>query len=310
MTGVIPMKRLNAFIMSAALAVSAEAAFAQQAFDTPEAAAAALVEATGSGDHETVYAIFGPEGREVLSSGVESVDEQSYLEFHEAANNAMTVTERSDGATIVYIGDGQWPFPVPLVKGDKGWMFDIEAARDEILHRRIGENELNVIDAMKVYVVAQREFMLMDPNGDGVMTYADSFLSSAGEKDGLYWPAEEGELQSPFGPLAAQAADEGYVVGDRPAEPTPFHGYYYRLLTSQGESAPGGAMDYYVNGHMVAGFAALAYPAAYGESGVMSFIVGPAGVIYEKDLGEDTLAAAAAIESFDPGEGWEPLAEE
>ncbi len=292
-----------------ALALCGAPAGAQEVFATPEAAAEALSAAAGAGDPDKVFAIFGPQGREVLSSGAEGQDRLGFAEYHAAAARAQVIRTRADGRTVIYVGPGQWPFPVHLKKDADGWRFDLAGARDEILLRRIGENELSVIETIRAFVVAEREYMLLDPDGDQVMAYAGSFLSEEGARDGLYWPVEDGEPDSPFGPLAAQAEADGYVLDGEEKDPEPFHGYYFRILDRQGAAAPGGAMSYLVNGHQVAGFAMIAFPAAYGESGVMSFLVGPAGVIYEADLGEDTLEEAAGIDGFDPGEGWTVLEE-
>ncbi len=305
------MKRSISFALAAALSVFAASGLsAQEVYGSAEEAAKALVAATGVGDPGAVYAIFGPEGRDVLSSGVDGVDAQAFEDFNAAALKSMSVETREDGVTVIYVGEGRWPFPVPLKEGGKGWTFDLASAKDEILARRIGQNELNVIDTLGVYVVAQREYMLADPDQDGVMAYAETILSDEGQKNGLYWPTDADEPQSPLGPLAAQASADGYALDGVTEEPQPFHGYYYRVLTAQGDDAPGGAMDYHVNGYMVAGFAAIAFPADYGESGVMTFMVGPSGEIYEADLGEDTLEAASAIDAFNPGDGWEQVESE
>ncbi|MEM6421545.1 MAG: DUF2950 family protein, partial [Pseudomonadota bacterium] len=220
------------------------------------------------------------------------------------------VTENVDGTATLYIGPEQWPVPIPIAKNDDGWFFDAEAAREEIFLRRVGENELNVIEVAGAYVMGQLEYRLDDHDGDGVHEFAEHFISAPGERDGLYWPTEDDAPLSPFGPLVAAAVAEGYVVDGRPEEPEPYHGYFYRILTAQGDTAPGGAYEYMVNGNMVAGHAMLAYPAVYGETGIMTFMVSENGQVLEKDLGDETADLAGAMESFDPDETWEIVEEE
>jgi hypothetical protein len=205
------------------------------------------------------------------------------------------------------MGPDLWPFPAAIVKDGAGWHFDAESARDEVLMRRIGQNELDVIDLLHGYVTAQATYRATDPDGDGLRTFADAIISDAGQRDGLYWPDEPDAPVSPIGDFMARAAADGYNFDGTDQEPDPYLGYYYRVLTRQGESAPGGAMDYMVGGHMVAGHALIAVPADYGDTGIMSFMVGEDDVVYEADLGEDTLNVAAAIDSFNPGDGWAPV---
>ena len=220
------------------------------------------------------------------------------------------VSVDQNGVATLYIGREQWPFPIRLVKGDGGWVFDVAGGREEMLDRRIGRNELDVIDLMHAYVRVQYRFRQSDYDEDGVMEFARSLLSTPGKRDGLYWSPDLGEPQSPIGDAVAEATAEGYVVGTVDQPPRPYLGYCYRILESQGPNAPGGAMEYLVNGNMVAGHALLAFPADYGGSGVMSFMVGENGTVYEADLGEDTTDFADAIETFDPGEGWAPVSDE
>ena len=216
------------------------------------------------------------------------------------------ITQADDGTATLEIGSDFWPFPAPLVEDGGRWHFDAAAARDEVLLRRIGQNELDVIELMHGYVAAQAAYRAEDPDGDGLHTFASSVLSDAGTRDGLYWPDAPGAPVSPIGDYMARAAADGYSFDGTDEEPEPYIGYYFRVLTAQGDSAPGGAFDYMVDGHMLAGHALLAFPAAYGDSGVMSFMVGENGVVYQADLGEDTLSVAEAIARFDPGEGWTP----
>ncbi len=191
-----------------------------------------------------------------------------------------------------------------------GWSFDVEEGRAEMLERRIGRNELDVIDLLRAYVRVQSRFRQTDFDDDGVMEFAASILSTPGKRDGLYWPPEDGAPESPVGDAVAEAAAEGYVVDGQEQEPEPYLGYYYHLLQKQGSNAPGGALDYMINGNMVAGHALLAFPSDYGETGIMSFMVGENGIVYEADLGDDTLEAAQDIDSYNPGEEWVPVEDE
>jgi hypothetical protein len=205
---------------------------------------------------------------------------------------------------VLYTGRDQYPFPAEIVATAAGWSFDAEQAREEIELRRIGLNELDVIELLGGYVRAQAEFRQRDYDGDGLLEFASSILSDPGARDGLYWPDEPGAPESPIGDFMARASADGYSIDGDEVEPEPYLGYYFRILQQQGASAPGGALSYMVEGNMLAGHALLAYPAAYGDTGIMSFMVAEAGVIYEADLGEDTLAVAGAIDSFDPTGDW------
>ena len=278
-------------------------------FETPEAATAAVISALEARDRAGLIAIFGPENEDVVLTGDDVADRAAWGEFL-SDYRAMHRIGVEGGAATLYVGRDQWPFPVTLVEDAAGWRFDTAAARDEILMRRIGENELEVIGLLRGYVRAQDAYRAMDPDGDGLRSFAAGLLSTPGTRDGLYWPDEPGAPESPVGDFMARAAAEGYSVDGQDAEPDPYHGYYFRVLQKQGPAAPGGALDYMVAGHMLAGHALLAFPSAYGDTGIMSFMVGEAGVVYEADLGEDTLAVAHAIESFDPGEGWSPVEED
>lgn len=280
-------------------------AIASDAFESPEAAVDALVAAVKAGDGTRVIEMFGEGSEDLVSTGVEEVDRRNWAEFVEAHSEAASILVDDDSAEL-FVGGERWPFPVLLVKAESGWIFDIDAARDEILYRRIGRNELSAIDVARTYIRAQYEFFAQDHDGDGVLEFAQHLLSAPGERDGLYFPVDEGEKQSPLGPLIAIASDAGYSYVDkgRDAAPEPYSGYYFRVLTSQSDDAPGGAFDYVINGNMVAGFGMLATPANYGVTGVMSFMVGRNGVIYERNLGTATEEIAAEIESFDPGQGW------
>jgi hypothetical protein len=205
------------------------------------------------------------------------------------------------------VGKDDWPLPIPIRKKGSAWFFDTKAGKEEMLNRRIGRNELNTIDVLEAYVVAQREYAGKDRDGDGVYPYAQKFWSTPGKKDGLYWEAKEGEEASPFGPLSARAAQEGYKRKGKPEKPSPYYGYYFKILKAQGKNAPGGAYDYVVKGNMIFGFGLVAYPAKYGSSGIMTFIVNQEGVVYQKDLGKGTAKAAGSIKRYDPDPTWKKV---
>lgn len=305
----ITSKIVIAALGAAALGAMASALAAEQAarFATPDAAVAAVVAALEARDRDALLEVFGTDAEDVVFTDEPVRDREIWGAFLAAYAEMHRVARQEDGNAVLYIGRDQWPFPVPLVETDGGWQFDAAAARDEILHRRIGRNELEVIDLLAGYVGVQSDYRRVDYDGDGVMEFAASILSTPGARDGLYWPPEPGAPESPVGDLFARAAAEGYSLDDVDTDPEPFSGYYFRILTAQGENAPGGAFDYVVNGNMVGGHALLAVPAAYGESGIMSFMVAENGVVLEADLGEDTLAIAGDIAAYDPSAGWRPV---
>jgi hypothetical protein len=272
---------------------------AQQAFKTMEEAADALVSAAKSGDRKAVLTVLGRDGADIVSSGDPIADASArnhVIEAYEAKH--QVVMEGPDRAVLI-IGRDDWPFPIPLVRKDSTWRFDTAAGREEILYRRIGRNELSAIETCLAYVDAQQEYAERGVASNGV--YAQRIVSQPGKKDGLYWPAQSSEDESPLGELAASAAAEGYRVGQQRA---PYHGYYYKVLTRQGPSASGGALDYVVRGRMIGGFALVAYPAEYRNSGVMTFLVNHQGNVYEKDLGPNTARIAAGITAFNPDTTW------
>ncbi len=292
------------------LLLSAGAVLAEaRAFDSPEAAAEAVAAAIEAEDVAGLLAVFGPENEDVVFSGDEDEDRADWTGFLQDYRTLHRIAPSGEGVETLFVGRDLWPFPAPIVEGPDGWVFDAAAAREEVLLRRIGENELEVIDLLRGYVRAQAEYRAADPDGDGLPTFADSILSDPGRRNGLYWEDAPGAPESPIGDFMARASADGYSIDGEDVEPDPYSGYYFRILTRQGPDAPGGELDYKVGSLMVAGHALLAYPAAYGDTGVMSFMVGEAGVVYEADLGEDTLDAAAAITAFDPGEGWAPVEE-
>jgi hypothetical protein len=276
----------------------------QRVFTTPERAVADLETAARAGDTAELSAIFGPDGREVISSGDPVADQLQREVFTVAMEQGWRVRNTDAGTKELIVGDENWPFPIPLVRDGNGWRFDTKAGATEILARRIGRNELAAIGTMQLAVVAQREYALGVHDGKGPGVYARNIRSTPGTQDGLYWPANNpGDAPSPLGDLAAEAESEGYSVEGHDG-PIPFRGYSYRILTGQGPDAPGGAMEYIVGGEMRRGFALLAFPVEYGNSGIMSFIVNQSGLIFEADLGEDTRAVADSITRYDPDDRW------
>ena len=273
----------------------------QQTYATPEAAMTALLDAALSGDVKHSRRIFGSQGKR-LGSGdlVQARQERKrfVIAYHEKHFVRM---DSEDRATIIF-GGNDWPFPVPLVRMGNTWRFDTAAGVEETVNRRIGRNEMNAMQILLAIVDAQREYAEVDRNGDGVREYAQRFASHPGQLDGLYWPTRAGVAESPLGPLVARAVEAGYAVNaDRP---TPYWGYYYRILSAQGSDAQGGAYSYLAGNQMIGGFAILAYPAEYGASGVKSFMVNHDGVVFEKDLGAATTRIATQMNSFNPGAGW------
>ena len=274
-------------------------------YPTPDAAVQALVDAAASEKRGALQAVLGS-GIEALRSGDPVADAADREEFVHAASKSARIEQEDDDHAILTIGPDDWPFPIPLVRDAKGWYFDVAAGKQEIYNRRIGRNELDTIEVMRAFVDAQDEYAEADRNGDGMREYARKLMSSQGARDGLYWPTKEDEPDSPMGPLVAEAVVEGYKPGQN-SQPKPYHGYYYRMLTAQGEHAPGGAKSYLNDGHMSKGFAALAYPAEYGNSGIMTFLVNQSGILFQKDLGDETAKAAAAITAYDPDDTWDPV---
>ena len=274
----------------------------QQTFATPEAAVSALIDALKADDETALVSIFGERHKRLVVSADPA--ENAVLR-----SNALTrlqawhaLEDAGPDRRILLIGDDAWPLPIPLLRENGAWRFATELGEEEIINRRIGANEREAIIVLRAYLDAQKQYAARDRNGDEVLEYAQKLGSSPGRHDGLYWPADEakGEEASPFGPLIAASADyfKGHQAGD------PFHGYHFRILTRQGKNAPGGAFNYVINGRMIAGFALIAYPAQYGESGVMTFIVNNLGKIYQKDLGAATGKLAARIREFNPDASW------
>jgi Protein of unknown function (DUF2950) len=295
------MRKSLCIVLYAAMLSWSAHALAQEAFDTPDAAVEALVGAAKSEDMSAILKILGPEGEDIVSSGDDVADRNTREAFIAAYDKKHEIDKEGDGTYSLVLGEDDWPFPIPIADRDGGWRFNTEAGVDEILRRRIGRNELSAIEVNRAYVEAQNEYAALDPTKLGRRAYAQRIVSRPGQKDGLYWPTEEGEEASPLGELAAEAAAEGYKTGQTPI---PYHGYYYRVLTRQGPAAQGGAYNYIDKGKMVGGFALVAYPAEYGNSGIMTFMVSHDGTVFQKDLGPDTERLAREITSFDPAQGW------
>ncbi|HYB40221.1 MAG TPA: DUF2950 domain-containing protein [Candidatus Methylomirabilis sp.] len=281
-------------------------AAAQKGFETPEAATTALVDAVRSGNRNALLEILGPGAAPLVYSGDQVADRNAGERFVADYDRGHHL-EGGGGKVVLYVGDDDFPFPIPLVPDGTEWRFDTKAGKDEILNRRIGRNELSAIEVVLAYVDAQREYYSKDRNADGLREYAQRFASTPGQHDGLSWDAKPGEDPSPLGPLVARARAEGYPGARRAGGGVPYHGYYYRILTSQGPGALGGAYDYIAHGRMIGGFALVAFPAQYGVSGVMTFIVNHDGVVYQKDLGPDTDAIARAMKQFNPDSSWKQI---
>jgi hypothetical protein len=304
-------KWIGAFRFVAAVAIAMTAflvvpeAHAQQAFKSAESAADALVTAARTGNRQQVIAVLGPGSAEIASSGDQVQDEETRKEFV-AAYDAKHSIRREDGksATLV-IGQDDFPFPIPLVEKNGSWSFDTKAGREEILARRIGRNELAAIQIALAFYDAENDYADIMPKMDGMSVYAQRIISRPGKKDGLYWPSAQGEPESPIGEAVADASQRGYRVG----KGEPYHGYRFKVLTRQGPAAPGGELEYVVDGKMVGGFGLVAWPAEYGNSGIATFMINHHGDVYEKDLGPDTQKLASRMSRFNPDRTWKKVVE-
>jgi hypothetical protein len=270
----------------------------QKTFASAEEASNALVTAVENNDEKATLELLGADGKEIVSSGDETEDAHSRAEFVQAYREMHRLAREPDGTTTLYIGAKNWPTPIPLVHKGHSWYFDTDAGKMEILFRRIGRNEISAIRICRELAAAEEDFHHTQPQ------YAERILSNAGTHNGLYWPAAAGDTQSPIGPLVASAVTEGYADNGREIVKTPYRGYYFHVMKGQGAHAPGGEKSYIVNGKMTEGFAFVAYPAQYRSSGVMTFIVGSDGSVFQKDLGKDTAVAAKAMKQFDPDATW------
>lgn len=303
-THMMTMARRLAAVLLLALPLATFAA-EQKTFATPEAAVDALMAALKADDDAAIVGLFGDDYKDLVVSPDRAASSATRAKIVAAMQTMRVLDERGADRRVVLIGDQAWPMPIPLVK-DKGvWRFATAEGADELISRRIGGNERNAILVLQAYVDAQRQYASRDRDGDNVLQYAQKLGSTPGKRDGLYWPADvaKGEETSPFGPLVAESAPylKGHKEGDA------YRGYHFRILTRQGKNAPGGAYSYVINGRMIAGFAMVAYPARYGDSGIMTFIVSNNGRIYEKDQGRNSLSAGLTMTSFDPGSGWKEL---
>ena len=274
-------------------------------FANPEDAARALAEAVRAKDVNALLAVLGSASRSWLASGDAVADRQDWEKFLAAYDRKHSISLASDGRAVVLVGEDDWPFPAPLVRRGDRWFFDAAAGREEIINRRIGRNELDTIQTLLAIVDAQREYAADDLDGNGSNDFARRFVSSEGTRDGLFWPVEADQRPSPLGPLVGAATREGYVAKTAGVQPTAYHGYRYRMLTAQGKDAPGGAYDYLVNDKLIGGFAVVAYPAKYGISGVMTFIVNHDGTVFQKNLGKNTETAALGMSRFNPDKSWQ-----
>ena len=315
-TGMKTTTWIAAVIAGASLAVAAPATYAaasassstasapgQPTFATPQEGVKALVDAVRAGSASDVAKVIGKNSSSWIFSGDKVSDRAEWKRFLEAYDRKNAIRMQGDSKAVLEAGEGDWSFPAPLVKRGDRWAFDADAGREEVLNRRVGRNELDTVQTLLAIVDAQREYAASDPGHKGMSVYATKFRSSPGKKDGLYWPTTAGEPPSPLGPLVAQAVREGYGAGGtKVSGPVAYHGYYYRILTSQGKDAPGGAFNYVVNGKLFGGFAVVAWPASYGNSGVMSFLVNHEGIVYEKDLGPQSAAIAEKMKAFDPSD--------
>jgi hypothetical protein len=291
-----------AFLITVPLAA---AAAPQETFATPEAAVDAFMAALKADSDPAMVAIFGDTHKDLLIPSDRAEASATRAKILAAMQTLRVLREPSPDRRVLVIGDQAWPMPIPIVRTGDHWRFATEEGADEIVNRRIGGNERNAIYVLRAYLDAQRAYAARDHDGDDVLQYAQKVASTPGKHDGLYWPADaaKGEEESPFGPLVAQSAAyiKGHVAGD------PYRGYYFRILTRQGKDAPGGAYNYVINGRMIAGFAMVAFPAEYGKSGVMTFIVSHNGKVYERDLGKDSTAIGAKTSTFDPTPGWKEV---
>jgi len=300
-------RRMSWLRMLAVIALSASwpaltaTAAEQRCFKSEQDAVEALVEATRGNQTQLLLQILGPAGAKLIYSGDPVADRNGRTHFVAAYERVHRIETDGPDKAMLIVGDEDWPLPIPLVRTGGEWRFDTKAGAQEILNRRVGRNELGVLQVCRAYVQAQREYASLQASLGRGREYAQHFHSRSGRHDGLYWPVMAGEPESPLGPLVGQAQAAGYT-GD--GIPHPYYGYYYRILRRQGAHAPGGAKDYIVDGRMSGGFALLAYPAEYGDSGVMTFMVNDQGIVFEKNLGPRTAALARAIEQYNPDESW------
>lgn len=304
--GMAPLVMLLLVALPAAVLAAGE-----EQFDSPEDAVAALTKAAASRDTNAVRAVFGPDVHQLMNPDAVQANE-NFNKFVDRITEKTHLVPESDSRQNLEIGNERFPFAIPLVKENGKWFFDVDAGKEEILNRRIGSDELGALAVCRSYVDAQREYASQDHSGQGVLQYAQHLRSTHGTHDGLYWPAtNDYEQMSPFGPLITEAKAEGYhghtgMMTGQDTQ-TPYHGYYFKILTRQGGNAPGGKYDYIINGNMIAGFALVAWPAEYGNTGIMTFIVNQQGKIYQKNLGAKTESIASSMTTYNPDSSWTPI---
>jgi hypothetical protein len=291
-------------LMAASAFSTRVAAQAARQFASPEEAVKVLIDTVKAGNVDNLVAIFGAEGKELIESSDPPSARQNRDVFRVAVGEKWHLEDAGPNRKTLVIGNEDWPFPVPLVNEGGGWRFDTAAGKEEVMARRIGRNELAAIETVRAYVTAQRRYAEQGHDGNPAGVHATKFASDQGKENGLYWPAKTGQKRSPLGDLVAQAASEGRAVGTDPSRPSPFHGYYFKILTAQGSAAKGGAKRYVVKGLMTGGFALVAWPAQYDETGVMTFLVNQDGIVYEKDLGSATDATARKMTAYNPDATW------
>ena len=294
---------LTAILTSARLA--AQAISGQKTFSSSSEAVKNLMDAARSGDPAQLVPIIGPQAAELISSGDLGAAKQVLANFVKAYDQKHAISTEAQGFEFLQVGQGDWPFPFPIVRDGKVWYFDIDRGNEEILDRRVGRNELGAIALCEGYVQSQKDYASKGHDGNSRGIYAQRFLSNPGKQDGLYWPASKGEPESPMGPLVASASLEN-SSRQSAGDPAPYHGYFYKILTAQGPDAPGGEKSYIVDGTLTGGFALIAYPAKYAYSGVMTFIVNEDGIVYQQDLGEKTTDRASKITAYNPDGSWQP----
>jgi hypothetical protein len=289
--------------------LSVHGATTGKTFATPEEAVNALATAVNHHDTNALAAIFGS-GIEELKSADPVQAQHELDEFAEQLNSSNHIDHVAKGRCVLEIGKDRWPFAIPLVQNGAAWSFDLVAGKEELLNRRIGNNELSTLRSIRAYVDAQRQYASKDRDGDGVLEFAQNLTSTPGKMDGLYWSADQEGEESPLGPLFAVAHHEGYFKEPmNDSGPRPFHGYLFKILTQQGPHAPGGAYSYIINGNMIGGFALVAWPAEYGNSGVMTFIINQQGKAYQRDLGPNTQSIVTNMNTYDPDPDWTPSRE-
>jgi hypothetical protein len=294
-------------VLALVVSCSRPSTLTPRTFATPEEAVKSLIDAAKAKNLDDVIAIFGPDGKELADSSDPVMARRTRDVFVAAARERWKLADEGTDSKVLVIGNEEWPFPVPLKKDASGWHFDTAAGKEEVLARRIGRNELAAIRLCRTYVAAQQIYAERGHDGQKAGLYARTFQSDAGRQNGLYWPVAAGQKRSPLGDLVAHAAAEGKPVSTNGAQPSPFHGYYFKILTAQGADAPGGAKDYVVDGKLAGGYALVAWPAQYDVTGVMTFIVNQSTVVQQKDLGTGTDAAARAMTAYNPDASWETV---